>query len=145
MENIGDCNCIGRLHQNLPFHVSNSIPLIRTTYVQRSFLRRVSISLSQIYTSSYDCTIRSLSFTSGVSRELYSSSDGVLITSIDLTPTGHEVWMSDSQGGATHLDIREDQRKARCYGLSDQKIGCISINPTRPHFLLTASNSRSLK
>jgi WD40 repeat protein len=98
-----------------------------------------------VYTSSYDCTIRSLSFTSGVSREIYASDDGALITSIDLPPTGHEMWLSDSQGGATHLDLREDQRKACWYGLSDQKIGCVSINPTRPHFLLASSNSRSLK
>lgn len=112
---------------------------------QNIFTRRSrSYDIYQVYTSSYDCTIRSLSFTSGVSRELYAS-DGDLITSIDLPPTGHEIWMSDTLGGATHLDIREEKRKARWYALSDQKIGCISINPTRPHFLLAASNSRSLK
>lgn len=104
-----------------------------------------SVPLIKVYTSSYDCTIRSLSFTSGVSREIFSMDDGTLISSIDLTPSGHEMWISDSQGGATHMDLRESKDKSRWYGLSDTKIGCISINPTRPHFLLTASNNRSLK
>ncbi|KAG5645241.1 hypothetical protein DXG03_006658 [Asterophora parasitica] len=80
-----------------------------------------------------------------ISREVYSTDDGVLISTIDLTPTGNEMWISDSAGGATHLDLRESTSKTRWYGLSDQKIGCISVNPSRPHFILTASNNRSLK
>ncbi|KAL0946835.1 hypothetical protein HGRIS_013003 [Hohenbuehelia grisea] len=97
-----------------------------------------------VYTTSYDGTIRTLSFTSGISREIFSVEE-TLISSIDLTPTGHEMWISDALGGVTHLDLREDKSKARWYGLSDQKIGCLSINPVQPHFMLTASNSRSLK
>ncbi|KAF9464748.1 WD40 repeat-like protein [Collybia nuda] len=97
-----------------------------------------------VYTSSYDSTIRSLSFTSGISREIFSMEDNTLISCIDLTPSGHEIWISDSHGRATHMDLRES-KKFRRYGLSDAKIGCISVNPTRPHFVLTASNNRSLK
>ncbi|KAJ6596949.1 WD40-repeat-containing domain protein [Mycena vulgaris] len=97
-----------------------------------------------IYTSSYDCTIRSLSFTSGVSREIFSIED-TLISSIDLSPTGHEMWISDALGGVWHRDLRQDKSSTIRYGLSDQKIGCISVNPIRPNFLLTASNNRSLK
>ncbi|KAJ7685238.1 WD40-repeat-containing domain protein [Mycena polygramma] len=97
-----------------------------------------------IYTSSYDCTIRSLSFTSGVSTEIFSIED-VLISSIDLTPSGHEMWISDALGGVWHRDLRQDKSTTIRYGLSDQKIGCVSVNPTRPNFLLTASNNRSLK
>ncbi|CAA7271660.1 unnamed protein product [Cyclocybe aegerita] len=102
------------------------------------------IDTHNLYTSSYDCTIRSLSFVSGTSKEIYAT-DGVLISCIDLPPNGHEMWVSDVAGGATHLDLREDKSKARRYELSDQKIGCISVNPSRPNFLLTASNSRFLK
>ncbi|RDB21409.1 DNA damage-binding protein CMR1 [Hypsizygus marmoreus] len=98
-----------------------------------------------VYTSSYDCSVRCLSFTTGISRQIYSTGDGTLISNIDLTPNGNEMWISDGAGGATHLDLREDGAKARWYALSNQKIGCISINPTRPHFLLTASNNRTLK
>ncbi|KIK08312.1 hypothetical protein K443DRAFT_128691 [Laccaria amethystina LaAM-08-1] len=98
-----------------------------------------------VYTSSYDCTIRHLSFTTGISEEIFASSNGELICSIDLTSTGNEMWVSDGAGGATHIDLREKSSKHRRYVLSEQKIGCISINPTRNHFILTASNSRLLK
>lgn len=101
-------------------------------------------SIWQVYTSAYDCTVRSLSFTSGISREVYSAED-MLLTSIDLTPTGHELWISDASGGITHLDLRQDKSKARRYQLSDQKIGTVSINPVVNHFVLTASNSRVLR
>lgn len=73
------------------------------------------------------------------------SNDGVMINSIDLTPEGHEMWISDSQGGVTHLDLRLDKSKAVWYGLSDAKIGTVSVNPTRSHYLMTASNSRTMR
>ncbi|KAK0450927.1 WD40 repeat-like protein [Armillaria borealis] len=76
-----------------------------------------------VYTSAYDCTIRNLSFTTGVSRQIFSS-DETLLCSIDLTPTGNEMWVSDAAGGLTHLDLRQHQSKGTWYGLSDQKIGC---------------------
>ncbi|KJA27357.1 hypothetical protein HYPSUDRAFT_35227 [Hypholoma sublateritium FD-334 SS-4] len=103
------------------------------------------IDSHNIYTSSYDCTIRSLSFVSGSSKEIYASNDGVLITSIDLPAAGHEMWIGDGAGGATHLDLREAKTRTRRYELSEHKIGSVSVNPTRPNFLLTASNSRVLK
>lgn len=55
------------------------------------------------------------------------------------------MWISDGIGGATHLDLREKKSKARRFGLSDNKIGCISINPSYPNLILTASNNRTLK
>jgi len=55
------------------------------------------------------------------------------------------MWISDAIGGATHLDLREEKFKARRFGLSDHKIGCISINPSYPNLILTASNNRTLK
>ncbi|KAH0826908.1 WD40 repeat-like protein [Lanmaoa asiatica] len=80
----------------------------------------------------------------GVSHQIYSSSN-VLITSLELIPSGHEMWISDVAGGVTHLDLREGPGHARWYGLSNQKIGSVSINPTSPHLILAASNSRYLK
>lgn len=55
------------------------------------------------------------------------------------------MWISDAAGGVTHLDLRQDKSKAKWYQLSDQKIGCVSVNPSRPDFLLTASNSKELR
>ncbi len=55
------------------------------------------------------------------------------------------MWISDNSGGVTHVDLRERGSTTRRYELSDTKIGTISVNPTRTHFLLTASNSRLIK
>ena len=55
------------------------------------------------------------------------------------------MWIADGAGGVTHLDLREDKSDARRYTLSNAKIGSVSINPTHPSFLLTASNNRYLK
>ncbi|KAJ2935376.1 hypothetical protein H1R20_g1717, partial [Candolleomyces eurysporus] len=101
------------------------------------------IDSHNIYTTSYDTTVRSLSFTTGESRELFSSDN--LVCCLDVAPSGNDIWLSDSLGWATHLDPRESKSKARSYGLSDNKIGTISINPTRPNFICTASNSRFVK
>lgn len=103
------------------------------------------VNAHSVYTTSYDCTIRNLCFVTGVAHEIYASKDGILITHVDLTPSGHEMWISDGIGGATHLDLRERKSKARRFGLSDNKIGCISINPSYPNLILTASNNRTLK
>jgi len=81
---------------------------------------------------------------SGISREIFSSGE-VLINSIDFDPAGHVMWISDAAGGITHFDLRTDQSKATWYGLSGDKVGSVSVNPTRPHFMLTASNSRALR
>lgn len=70
--------------------------------------------------------------------------DGVLISGFDLPPTGNELWVSDTDGGLTHLDLREGGSKARRWFLSEQKIGCVSVNPTEPEKLLLSSNSRKM-
>lgn len=71
--------------------------------------------------------------------------EDALITSMDIPPASHEMWLSDAEGWATHLDLREDKSKRRAYQLSDQKIGGLSVNPINPAFILTASNNRTLK
>ncbi|KAL1747567.1 WD40-repeat-containing domain protein [Schizophyllum fasciatum] len=98
-----------------------------------------------IYTTSYDCTLRSLSFESGVSREVYTAEGGALLSCVDMPLGGNEMWISDAGGGVVHLDLREDKGKARYYGLSSDKIGAISVNPSRPSFLAAASNDRTVR
>ncbi|KZO95829.1 WD40 repeat-like protein [Calocera viscosa TUFC12733] len=98
-----------------------------------------------VYTTAYDCTLRHTSFESGVSREIFSL-ENTLLSTVDITPNGQEVWISDVQGGLTHLDIREPRHSAVRWSINEtQKIGCVSINPTSPHLLLTASNDRTIK
>ncbi|KAH7107553.1 WD40 repeat-like protein [Auriculariales sp. MPI-PUGE-AT-0066] len=97
-----------------------------------------------LFTTAYDCTVRQWSFTSGMSRELLSLEDS-LISCVDVVPTGNELWISDTDGGLTHMDVRQHKSQARRFQLSEQKIGSVSINPQQHNMLLTASNSRSLK
>lgn len=101
---------------------------------------------TQLISSSYDCTMRQTSFASGLSREIVNLEDA-LISSFDLPPKGNEVWISDTDGWISHIDLREDMKHGRRWNLTQrsEKIGCISINPVTPHFLVTACNDRSLK
>jgi len=73
------------------------------------------------------------------------SFDGSLINSFDILPNGHEIWISDADGYVTHADLREKKSRAMRYQLSDQKIGCVSVNPIRNEAILTSSNNRTLK
>jgi len=54
--------------------------------------------------SAYDSTVRTLLFTSGISRKVFAM-DNVLITSMDIPPKSHELWLSDAEGWVTHLDL----------------------------------------
>jgi hypothetical protein len=97
-------------------------------------------------TSAYDCTIRSTSFEKNVSTELFSlAASGILINSFDLAPSGDDMWVSDAQGGLTHVDQREGGRGARKQVNEKEKIGCVSVNKQQPHLLLTSSNDRMVK
>lgn len=100
----------------------------------------------QVYTSSYDSTIRRTPFNieEKHSQEIFAM-DRILINSFDVSPTGNEIWASDELGGISHIDIRENKSKARRWQLSDKKTGCVSVNPTHPNMLLVSSNSRILK
>ncbi|KAF9520558.1 hypothetical protein BS47DRAFT_1387175 [Hydnum rufescens UP504] len=72
-----------------------------------------------VLTTAYDCTLRSTSFVSGKSIELFSlASASTLLTSFDLPSNGNEIWISDGLG---------------------------AVNPRRDHILVTSSNDHTLK
>jgi hypothetical protein len=140
-----------RLQVHWPATSKSSISSLKLDPVDAHSVKPSSAPLSrcisrpaQIYTSAYDCTVRHLSFTSGISREVLSLDD-TLISGIDLAPTGRELWVSDTAGGLTHVDLRAPASAAHWYGLADAKIGCVSVNPAQPHLLLTSSNNKSMK
>lgn len=102
------------------------------------------IDSHSLFTTAYDCTVRQWSFTSGASREVISFGN-TLINGVDLPPQGNELWISDSLGGLTHMDLRAHKSQAKRYELAQHKIGSISVNPVNPFALLTASNNKFLK
>ncbi|KAG8678979.1 hypothetical protein FRC09_019370 [Ceratobasidium sp. 395] len=97
-----------------------------------------------VFTSSYDGTMRSTSFVTGISTELMATEEH-LLSSFDLSQDGRELWISDSDGGIRHMDIRERALTRRWLLTAKEKIGCVSVNPVVPHLLLTASNNRTLR
>ena len=98
----------------------------------------------QVFTSAYDCTLRETSFVSNMSREVFAM-ENTLICSFDISSSGNEIWISDAEGGLSHVDPREEKSKVLRWELSGSKIGCVSVNPTNPEMLLVASNDRTLK
>ncbi|TFK29980.1 WD40 repeat-like protein [Coprinopsis marcescibilis] len=133
MDENKECGKYWRMQLHWPANAKSSISSIKFD----------PIDAHNVYTSSYDSTVRALSFTTGVSREVFASDN--LICCIDLAQSGHEMWLSDSEGWATHIDLRESKNNTRSFALSENKVGSISINPTNPHFLATASNSRVMR
>ncbi|KAJ9125529.1 hypothetical protein QFC22_000490 [Naganishia vaughanmartiniae] len=92
----------------------------------------------QLFTSAYDCSIRALSLSNGVSTSIYALPDpDALINHFDISPSGQEIWAVDSLGGLSHIDMREENGKAwarRRWVISAQsrntKIGGVGINPS---------------
>ena len=122
---------------------SHSVSLLR--FRRRRHQNYVNQHELQVLTSAYDCTLRSTSFVSGKSTELFSlASTSTLLTSFDLPQNGNEIWISDALGGINHVDLREGGRSRRQVNVKE-KIGCISVNPRRDHLLVTSSNDHSLK
>ncbi|KAG9090377.1 hypothetical protein FRC06_001113 [Ceratobasidium sp. 370] len=97
-----------------------------------------------VFTASYDGTLRSTSFVTGISTELVATEEH-LLSSFDLSQDGRGLWISDSGGGLQHVDTRERSLTRRWELTEKEKIGCVSVNPVLPHLLLTASNNRTLR
>ena len=89
----------------------------------------------QLYTASYDCSLRRFDLATATSTEVYSTPDvDALFNQFDLTPDGNQVWLSDSDGGMNHLDMREGKHIRRRYVIAEspsaagKKVGGFSIN-----------------
>lgn len=98
-------------------------------------------SLIQLFSGSYDCTIRSTNFETGHSSEIIDgdafTGEG-LIHAFDFTPDGNEIWASDHNGGLLHRDLRAPIGDTRRWTIDRAKVGGFSINPTAPHLAVTA-------
>jgi len=89
----------------------------------------------QLYTSSYDCSIRRFDLSTSTSTEIFASPDSdALFNHFDLTPDGNQIWLSDSDGGMNHLDMRESKNIRRRFVIAEslsaagKKVGGFAIN-----------------
>ncbi|WVR00348.1 hypothetical protein IAU59_007491 [Kwoniella sp. CBS 9459] len=123
-------------------HARNSITCMKVDPVNGSGL----------FSSSYDCSLRHLSFSTLKSTELFAfSNEDMLVTHFDLTPSGQEAWIADKNGGLSHCDLRESkrERERRRWIVQEEgraaKIGGLSVNPLMPHLIVTACNDQHLR
>ncbi|KAK4058898.1 hypothetical protein OIO90_000344 [Microbotryomycetes sp. JL221] len=109
---------------------------------------------NNLYSGSYDCTLRRLNFETGIHEEVidadhwdsYNEQDN-LIHSFDFDLTGHNLWAVDNQGGLIHRDLREPMEAARRWAADakKRKIGGVSVNPSNPSIAVTAHLRGDLK
>ncbi|KAI3337996.1 WD40-repeat-containing domain protein [Ustulina deusta] len=103
---------------------------------------------NSVITSSYDSSIRCLDLTTQISTQLWApdeDEDELGISCIDISPEAKDtIIFSTLEGSLGRIDRRAKQ-KADIWSLTDNKIGGFSLDPSRPHFLATASLDRTLK
>ncbi|MCO5583349.1 hypothetical protein L7F22_037259 [Adiantum nelumboides] len=122
-------------------------------------LRFDPISADSLFSSSYDSTIRMQSLQSGLSTEIWSGQDDVLISIFDiLAPKSHpsaflrtpdaglderSLWIADHRGGLCHFDLRQQNARRKVetsrWQVCEKKIGGMSINPTISSCISVAS------
>ncbi|KAK9240804.1 WD40-repeat-containing domain protein [Lipomyces kononenkoae] len=100
----------------------------------------------KVYTSSYDGSIRSVDFTTGISSEIYY---GTLSGEPDAVSEIHFadqnlLYFSTLDGEVGRLDLRTPKDIIK-YRLHEKKIGGFSLHPSAPHLCATASLDRSMK
>ncbi|WWC91567.1 uncharacterized protein L201_006513 [Kwoniella dendrophila CBS 6074] len=109
---------------------------------------------SGLFSSSYDCSLRHLSFSTLKSTEIFSfQNENQLVTHFDLLPNGQEAWIADRNGGLTHCDFRENNKRhnneRRRWIVQEEgraaKLGGLSVNPLMPQFIITAGNDQHLR
>ncbi|CAG8436608.1 9380_t:CDS:2 [Diversispora eburnea] len=103
------------------------------------------IDSNQLFTCSYDGSIRYFDLNSAKFMEAFVSTDEDMLTSMDFNPNGNVIYFSTIDGKFGIKDLREPVKTFEEHFLHDQKIGNISINPIHPNFLVTSSLDRSMR
>ena len=106
------------------------------------------VNPSQLYTSSYDSSLRLLDLNKSTSTEIYGPSDTSLdepLSGIEVDPTApHMLYFSRLDGYVGRTDIRTPNT-TDVFELSEKKIGGFSLHPGNPNFIATASLDRYLR
>ena len=128
-------------------------------------LRFDPISADSLFSSSYDSTIRMQSLQNGISTEVWSGQDDVLISIFDiLAPQSHpsaflrtpdaglderSLWIADHRGGLCHFDLRQQSGRRKVetsrWQVCEKKIGGMSINPTVSSCISVASLDQNVR
>ncbi|CAG8440578.1 13248_t:CDS:2 [Cetraspora pellucida] len=105
-------------------------------------------NFNNLYTCSYDGSIRSFDFNHAKFVEAFAYSESrndYFLSSMDMDPNGQIIYFSTNNGKFGIKDIREPIDTFTEYKLLEHKIGCISINKIQPQYLATSSLDRTLR
>lgn len=98
-----------------------------------------------VYTASYDSSIRKLDLAKQVTVEVWSHEDEESISGIQIpSQDPNIIYFSRIDGSFGRVDIRSP-KDFEVWQLQDKKIGGFSLHPLLPHLLATASLDRTLK
>lgn len=104
---------------------------------------------NQVYSASYDSSIRKFDLQKGVSVEAFApeEADGDLPVSCIAIPSTEPnmLYFSTLHGSFGRQDLRTKSSEAEIWQLCDKKIGGFSVHPLYPHLVATASLDRMLK
>ena len=102
---------------------------------------------SNLYTCSYDSSLRLLDLNASTSTEIYAPSDSSLdepISGVEVDPSNpHMLYFSRLDGFVGRTDTRS--KDTEIWELSEKKIGGFSLHPGNPHFVATASLDRFMR
>ena len=103
---------------------------------------------NNIYSSSYDCTVRKFDLQSGIATEAFAPStededSGISCIAIPATDP-NLLYFSNLDGSFGRHDMRT-KSETETYQLSAKKIGGFSLHPLQPHMIATASLDRTVK
>ena len=103
---------------------------------------------SQLYTASYDSSLRLMDLNKSTSTEIYGPADMSLdepISGVEIDPMSPNIlYFSRLDGHVGRVDTRSPE-STDVYELSEKKIGGFSLHPGSPHFIATASLDRYLR
>lgn len=106
---------------------------------------------SNVFTASYDSSIRKLDLAAGLSTEVYApaeTSTDAPISGLAVPPTDpHMLYFTTLEGAFGMHDTRTSSTTPpiTLLQMSEKKIGGFSVHPLHPHLLATASLDRTLK
>ena len=104
---------------------------------------------SQLYSCSYDSSIRLLDLATSKSTEIYGPDDRDAdepLSGVEIDPLSpHILYFSRLDGCVGRHDTRASKSVTTIWQMSDKKIGGFSIHPQYPHYAATASLDRTIK
>lgn len=103
------------------------------------------VDSNQLFTCSYDGSIRYFDLNSAKFMEAFVSKDEYMLTCMDFNPNGNVIYFSTNHGKFGIKDLREPVTTFEEHLLHEQKIGSVSVNSIHPNFLVTASLDRSIR